>query len=68
MGKKISDISQTLRPDIPVLPGDAHFKQSWTMQLDASCPVNVSELSLSAHTGSHTDGDVSPVRVVSREV
>ncbi|MEE9196461.1 MAG: arylformamidase [Alphaproteobacteria bacterium] len=55
MGKKIYDISQALRPGIPVWPGDVHFKQSWTMQLDANCPVNVSELSLSAHTGSHAD-------------
>jgi arylformamidase len=55
MAKKIYDISQALRLGIPVWPGDAAFQQSWTMQLDGACPVNVSELSLSAHTGSHAD-------------
>lgn len=55
MTKRVYDISQTLREGIPVWPGDAEFQQRWTMELDADCPVNVSELSLSAHTGSHAD-------------
>lgn len=55
MTKRVYDISQTLREGIPVWPGDAEFQQRWTMKLDADCPVNVSELSLSAHTGSHAD-------------
>lgn len=55
MAKKIYDISQALRPGIPVFPGDAPYKQSWTMQLEGDCPVNVAEIALSVHTGSHGD-------------
>jgi len=52
---KIWDISQTLRPGIPVWPGDTEFSEARTWQLDEQCPVNVSRFTLSTHSGSHAD-------------
>jgi arylformamidase len=52
---KIWDISQALRPGIPVWPGDTEFSEQRTWQLDEQCPVNVSRFSLSTHTGTHAD-------------
>ncbi len=52
---KIWDISQTLRPGLPVWPGDTEFSEARTWQLDAECPVNVSRFTLSTHSGSHAD-------------
>ena len=49
------DISPTIGPGFPVFPGDTPFSQRWTWALGGDCPVNVSELTLSPHTGSHTD-------------
>jgi len=49
------DISQTLRNDLPVWPGDTRFdlRRTWAMGLDV--PVNVSAFTLSTHSGSHAD-------------
>jgi len=52
---RLWDISPLIGPGAPVFPGDTPFSQRWTWKLDASCPVNVSEITLSPHTGSHTD-------------
>ncbi|MBL8511995.1 MAG: arylformamidase [Betaproteobacteria bacterium] len=49
------DISQTIRPGIPVWPGDTAYTETRTWQLDENCPVNVSQITLSTHTGSHAD-------------
>jgi arylformamidase len=49
------DISPAIGPGFPVFPGDTPFAQRWTWTLDERCPVNVSELTLSPHTGAHTD-------------
>jgi arylformamidase len=49
------DISQTLRPDLPVWPGDTAFSLERTWALSESCPVNVARLTLSTHTGAHAD-------------
>ena len=38
-----------------MFPGDSVFSQRWTWTLSSECPVNVSEITLSPHTGSHTD-------------
>jgi arylformamidase len=54
MGRLI-DISQTLRPALPVWPGDTAFSLTRTWTLDADCPVNVSRLVLSTHSGAHAD-------------
>src|SRR5829696_744785 len=53
--QRLWDISPAIGPGFPVFPGDTAFRQSWTWTLGADCPVNVSEITLSPHTGSHTD-------------
>src|SRR5258707_6106469 len=49
------DISPPLRPGIPVWPGDTPFSAERTWHLTASCPVNVSRITLSTHSGAHAD-------------
>jgi arylformamidase len=49
------DISQTLRPGIPVWPGDTPYTDEATWMMGANCPVNVSKISMSTHTGAHAD-------------
>ena len=53
--QRLWDISPAIGPGFPVFPGDRGFSQRWTWTLSADCPVNVSEITLSPHTGSHTD-------------
>ncbi|HQR22699.1 MAG TPA: arylformamidase [Burkholderiaceae bacterium] len=53
--RRLWDISPAIGPGFPVFPGDTPFAQRWTWTLDERCPVNVSELTLSPHTGAHTD-------------
>jgi arylformamidase len=38
-----------------VFPGDAAFDLRWTWTMGPECPVNVSTLTLSPHTGAHAD-------------
>ena len=54
-GRRIWDISQTLRPGLPVWPGDTPFSIERTWALEGDCPVNVSRLTLSTHSGAHGD-------------
>jgi arylformamidase len=49
------DISQTLRPDLPVWPGDTRVQAKSTWTLSPECPVNVAALTLSTHSGAHAD-------------
>src|SRR5260221_5301559 len=49
------DISPPLRPGIPVWPGDTPFSAERTWHLTPSCPVNVSRVTLSTHSGAHAD-------------
>jgi arylformamidase len=53
--RKIWDISQLLRPALPVWPGDTAFtiRQRWSYG-DGS-PVNVASIELSTHSGAHAD-------------
>lgn len=53
--RKIWDISQVLRPDLPVWPGDTAFSLKRTWELSDELPVNVSALGLSTHSGAHAD-------------
>lgn len=55
MTARIRDISQTLRPGLPVWPGDTAFafERSWRME-DGS-PVNVGRMTMSTHSGTHGD-------------
>ena len=52
---RIWDISQTLRPDLPVWPGDTAFAARRTWQLGGGSPVNVSAFEASTHAGTHAD-------------
>lgn len=52
---RIIDISQKLRPGVPVWPGDTEFAQIGTWQMGEGSAVNVSALTLSTHTGAHAD-------------
>jgi arylformamidase len=53
--RRLHDISPAIFPGFPVFPGDTPFAQRWTFKLGGDCPVNVSEITLSPHTGAHTD-------------
>ena len=53
--KKIWDISPPVAPGSPVFPGDTPFAQEWSATLCATCPVNVSRITLSPHVGAHAD-------------
>jgi arylformamidase len=53
--QRLWDISPAIGPGFPVFPGDTEFSQRWTWTLSSESPVNVSEITLSPHTGSHTD-------------
>jgi arylformamidase len=52
---KLWDISPPVHADSPVFPGDARYGQRWAATLGPGCPVNVSTLTLSPHTGAHAD-------------
>ncbi|WP_395699604.1 arylformamidase [Aquabacterium sp.] len=53
--KRLWDISPPVGPGSPVFPGDAEFRLHWSWTLGPECPVNVSTLTLSPHTGAHAD-------------
>ncbi|ASG24178.1 arylformamidase [Nitrospirillum viridazoti] len=52
---RIWDITQPIRPGIPVWPGDTAYQEERVWALGPGCPVNVSRLTLSTHTGTHAD-------------
>jgi arylformamidase len=52
---KIYDISIPLGPGVAVWPGDATFEQQWTFKRSDGASVNVSQVRMSVHTGTHTD-------------
>lgn len=49
------DISPTIHPDLPVWPGDSPVRFERTWSIGPECPVNVSAISMSTHTGAHVD-------------
>lgn len=53
--RRIWDISQTLRPGLPVWPGDTGFALERTWRMEEGSPVNVARLTLSTHSGTHGD-------------
>jgi len=55
MAARLWDISPAVAPGFPVFPGDTPFSMRWTWTLAPGCPVNVSEITMSPHTGAHTD-------------
>jgi arylformamidase len=55
MALRLWDISPPVHAGSPVFPGDARYEQRWAATLGPDCPVNVSTLTLSPHTGAHAD-------------
>jgi arylformamidase len=55
MARRLWDISPAVGPGYPVFPGDTPFAMRWTWTMGPGCPVNVSAVTLSPHTGAHTD-------------
>lgn len=53
--RKLWDISQTLRPALPVWPGDTVFESEPVSAIGPDCPVKISRLTLSTHSGAHAD-------------
>jgi arylformamidase len=49
------DISPTISPALPVWPGDTRFEAAATWEIGDGCPVHVSRITLSTHTGAHCD-------------
>ncbi len=49
------DISPPLHAGSPVFPGDTRYEQRWAATIAPGCPVNVSTITLSPHTGAHAD-------------
>ncbi len=52
---RIWDISPPVHAGSPVFPGDAPYSSVWAARIAPGCPVNVSTLTLSPHTGAHAD-------------
>jgi arylformamidase len=49
------DISPPVNAQSPVFPGDTTYDQVWGATIGPGCPVNVSAITLSPHTGAHAD-------------
>ncbi|MBP8973025.1 MAG: cyclase family protein [Anaerolineae bacterium] len=52
---RLYDISRTVSPALAVWPGDAPFAAEHILRLREGASVNLTTLTLSAHTGSHAD-------------
>jgi arylformamidase len=52
---RLWDISPPVHATSPVFPGDVAYRQGWSARIGPGCPVNVSTLTLSPHTGAHAD-------------
>jgi kynurenine formamidase len=55
MSRRLWDISPPVHAASPVFPGDARYEQRWAATIGPGCPVNVSTITLSPHTGAHAD-------------
>ena len=55
MVRKLWDISQPLRPALPVWPGDTAFATRPRWVHGGGSPVNVAAIELSTHSGAHAD-------------
>lgn len=49
------DITRTVSPALKVWPGDTAYQASYALRLSEGASVNLTTLTLSAHTGSHAD-------------
>ena len=52
---RIWDISQVLRPGLPVWPGDTEFGFERTWRMEDGSPVNVGKMTMTTHSGTHAD-------------
>ena len=52
---KVWDISQVLRPELPVWPGEPEFALRRLATIGDGCPVNVSKIETPTHAGTHAD-------------
>ena len=52
---RLWDISPPVAAGAPVFPGDTAFALQWSARIGPGCPVNVSTITLSPHTGAHAD-------------
>ena len=52
---EIIDISRLVSEETAVWPGDTAFSRTWVMSMADGCACNTSTITLSAHTGAHTD-------------
>jgi arylformamidase len=55
MTRQIWDISQTLRADLPVWPGDTPFSVGRRWSQGEASPVTVSHFTTTVHAGAHAD-------------
>ena len=55
MSRRMWDISQTLRPGLPVWPGDTAFAFERSWRMEEGSPVNVGRMAMSTHSGTHGD-------------
>lgn len=53
--RRIWDISQALRPGLPVWPEDTEFGIERTWDMAGGSPVNVARMVMSTHSGTHGD-------------
>jgi arylformamidase len=53
--RRLWDISPSVHAGSPVFPGDAPYRSVWAACIAPGCPVNVSTLTMSPHTGAHAD-------------
>lgn len=58
----IIDLSPTLSPELPVWPGDPILRFTHVASLDAGNAFTLTELTMSAHTGTHVDAPAHYVR------
>jgi arylformamidase len=54
-GRPVFDISRPVVAGIPVWPGDTPYEYRRTWKIGPGCPVNVGAVTMSLHTGAHTD-------------
>jgi arylformamidase len=52
---RLHDISQRLRPELPVWPGDGHFECTVTAAVAAGSSVTLHRLSMSTQSGTHAE-------------
>jgi arylformamidase len=71
--KRLWDISPPVSATSPLFPGDEPYAQRWTATIGPGCPVNLSAITMSPHTGAHADAplhyeaDAAPIGAVPLE-